>query len=66
MNEKSALEEFEFGKGEVGRSSGISALFSEYAETYVCFLNHGNVVGAITNRACYWLLFASFYEPYHL
>lgn len=66
MNEKSALEEFELGKGEVGRSSGISALFSEYAETYVRFLNHGNVVGAITDCACYRLLFASFNESYHL
>lgn len=66
MNEKNALEELELGKAEIGRFGRVVALFSEYSETDVSFLNHRNVVRSVAYSRCYWLLLCLFYQSYDL
>ena len=66
MNEKNTFEKFELGKAEIGRFGRVVALFSEYSEADVSFLNHRNVVCSVTYSRCYWLLLSLFYQSYDL
>lgn len=40
VHEEGPLEEFEFGKGEIGRPGSVSTLFAKYPEPDVRLLDH--------------------------
>ena len=66
VDEQDATRVFEFGEREVGRTSGIAALFAEYSEANVRLLNHRDVVGAVADRCRQRPRFALLDQAYHL
>ena len=60
--EESALEILELGEAEVGRDGGVAALLAKQAHAHVRLLNHGDVVGAVSNSACHRLAAAVFHQ----
>ena len=66
MNKKSSLQELELSQSEIGRTSRIASLFAVNANAHMSLLDHGHVVGSVSDRRGHWLLFALFDQLYNL
>ena len=58
VGEQKASSVFELAEGEVGAASGVSALLAVNAEADMGFLDHGDVVGAVSDRCRHRLVLA--------